>query len=78
MLLSMISCGTITLTDTATGASELKVVLYMFNEIVCFSGAHILHGCIALIASLLLSALTFLIILIFYESRRQQNIILSK
>lgn len=61
MLVSMVSCGT----------NQGRVVLYMFSEVECFSGAHILHGCIALVASVLLTAITMAVLLLFFESRKQ-------
>ena len=68
MLISMVSCG----------QSEGRIVLNMYSEVQCFVGAHILHGCIALVASVLLTAITMAVLILFYESRKQQGIIIAK
>lgn len=50
----------------------------MFNDVECFKSTHILHTCLCIVISLVLILLTFIMILLFVESRKQSGVILSK
>lgn len=54
------------------------IVMTMFNDVTCFQGTHVLHSCLAIVVSIVLIALTLLIVFLYFESRKQPQIILSK
>lgn len=60
-----------------TSVKEI-LVLSMFNEITCFEGTHIMHACIAVVVSIVLIAITLLIVFLYFESRKQHTIVLAK
>jgi hypothetical protein len=65
-------------TSSTTLSTKDVIVLTMFSEVTCFEGTHILHACIAIIVSIVLIAITLLIVFLYFESRKQHSIILSK
>ena len=65
-------------TTSQTFTTQNILVLSMFNNVQCFQGAHILHGIIAIVVSLVLTTLTILIVFLYFESRKHSTIILSK
>jgi hypothetical protein len=64
--------------QASTTQTKDVIVLSMFSEVTCFEGTHILHACIAIIVSIVLIAITLLVVFLYFESRKQPTIILSK
>ena len=42
----------------------------MFHAVECFNGTHLLHSCLAIIVSIVLIAITMVMVFLYYESRK--------
>ena len=50
----------------------------MFNEVECFSSTHVLHTCLCIASSLVLIMITLIMVLLYVESRKHNEVILGK